>query len=68
MLGFTDEGFEVVMGLGIAYTKQIISSAERVGNNICLAWVITNLAVVITKKFYPSALTHIKLFLIKDVL
>ncbi|KAJ0433217.1 hypothetical protein HanIR_Chr17g0867781 [Helianthus annuus] len=68
MLGFTDESFEVVLGLGIANTKQITPSAECVGNNICLAWVITNLTVIIVKKFYPSALTHVKFFLIKDVL
>ncbi|KAJ0920007.1 hypothetical protein HanRHA438_Chr05g0236121 [Helianthus annuus] len=67
MLSFADKSFEVVLRLGIANTKHITPSAECVGNNICLAWVITNLTVVIVKKFYPSALTHVKFFLIKDV-
>ena len=68
MLGFADESFENVLGLGIANAEQITPSAERVGNNICFAWVITNLTVVIVEKFYLSALTHIKFFLIKDML
>ncbi|KAJ0853328.1 hypothetical protein HanRHA438_Chr14g0649941 [Helianthus annuus] len=68
MLGFADKGFEVMLGLGIANTEHVTPSAERAGNNICFAWVITNLTVVIIKKFYPSALTHIKFPLIKDVL
>ncbi|MFS7966225.1 hypothetical protein Hanom_Chr09g00771381 [Helianthus anomalus] len=68
MLGFADEGFEIMLGLGIANTEQITPSAERVSNNICFAWVITNLTVVIVEEFYPSALTHIKFPLIKDVL
>ena len=66
MLGFADESFEIVLGLGITNTEQITPSAEHVGNDICLAWVITNLTVVIVKKFYPSALMHVKFFLIKD--
>ena len=68
MLGFADESFEIVLGLGIANAEQITPSAESVGNDICFAWVITNLTVVIVEKFYPSALTHIKFFLIKDML
>ncbi|MFS7963838.1 hypothetical protein Hanom_Chr08g00743011 [Helianthus anomalus] len=54
-------------GLGIANTEQINPPAERVGNNICFAWVIMNLTVVIIEEFYLSALTHIKFPLIKDV-
>ncbi|MFS8005109.1 hypothetical protein Hanom_Chr13g01233591 [Helianthus anomalus] len=68
MLSFTDEGFEIMLGLGIANTEQITPSAERVGDNICFAWVITNLTVVIVEEFYPSALMHIKFPPIKDVL
>ena len=68
MLGFADESFEIVLGLGIANAEQITPSAKCVGYNICLARVITNLTVVIVKKFYPSALTHVKFLLIKDVL
>ncbi|MFS7921996.1 hypothetical protein Hanom_Chr03g00243451 [Helianthus anomalus] len=68
MLGFVDKGFEVMLGLSIVNTKHITPSTERVGNNICFAWVITNLTVVIVEEFYPSALTHIKFTLIKDVL
>ena len=68
MLGFVDEGFEIMLGLGITNAEQITPSAERVGNDICLAWVITNLAVIIVEEFYPLALTHIEFSLIKDVL
>ncbi|MFS7956305.1 hypothetical protein Hanom_Chr07g00653071 [Helianthus anomalus] len=68
MLGFADEGSEIVLSLGIANAEQIPPSTERVGNNICLSWMITNLTVVIVKKFYPSALTHVMFSLIKDVL
>ncbi|KAJ0852747.1 hypothetical protein HanRHA438_Chr14g0643231 [Helianthus annuus] len=68
MLGFVDESFEIVLGLSIANAEQITPSAERVGNNSCFAWVITNLTVVIVEKLYPSALTHIKFLLIKDML
>ncbi|MFS7923219.1 hypothetical protein Hanom_Chr03g00258111 [Helianthus anomalus] len=68
MLSFADEGFEIMPGLDIANTVHITPSAERVGNNICFAWVITNLTVVIVEVFYPSALTHIKFPLIEDVL
>ncbi|MFS7976321.1 hypothetical protein Hanom_Chr10g00891131 [Helianthus anomalus] len=68
MLSFVDEGFEVMLGLSIANTEHITPSAERVGNNICFAWVITNLTIVIVEEFYPSALTHIKFPLIEDVL
>uniref|UniRef100_A0A251SE45 Uncharacterized protein n=1 Tax=Helianthus annuus TaxID=4232 RepID=A0A251SE45_HELAN len=68
MLSFADEGFEVMLGLNIANTEHITPSAECVGNNIGFAWVITNLTVVIIEEFYPSALTHIKFPLIKDVL
>ncbi|MFS7966595.1 hypothetical protein Hanom_Chr09g00775541 [Helianthus anomalus] len=68
MLGFANKGFEVMLGLGIANTEHITPSAECVGNNICFAWVITNLTVVIVEQFYPSALTHIKFPLIEDVL
>ncbi|MFS7903492.1 hypothetical protein Hanom_Chr01g00024691 [Helianthus anomalus] len=53
MLGFADKGFEVMLGLSIANTEYITPPAERVGNNICFAWVVTNLAVVIVEKFYP---------------
>ena len=66
MLSFSDEGFEVVLGLDVSSTEHVTLSAERVSNHIRLAWVITNLTVVIVEKFYPSALTHIKFFLIKD--
>ncbi|MFS7977457.1 hypothetical protein Hanom_Chr10g00904191 [Helianthus anomalus] len=68
MLSFADEGFEIVLGLGIVNTEHITPPAERVGNNICFAWVITNLTVVIIEEFYPSALAHVKFPLIKDVL
>ncbi|MFS7936241.1 hypothetical protein Hanom_Chr05g00413211 [Helianthus anomalus] len=68
MLSFADKGFEIMLGLSIVNTEQITPSAKRVGNNICFAWVITNLTVVIVEEFYPSALTHIKFPLIKDVL
>ena len=68
MLSFTNKGLEVVLGLDVSGTEHVTLSAERVGNHIRLAWVITNLTVVIVEKFYPSALTHIKLSLIKDVL
>ncbi|MFS7955756.1 hypothetical protein Hanom_Chr07g00646331 [Helianthus anomalus] len=68
ILSFADEGFEIVLGLGITNAEQITPSAERIGNNICFSWVITNLTIVIVEKFYPSVLTHVKFFLIKDVL
>ncbi|KAF5761756.1 hypothetical protein HanXRQr2_Chr16g0768761 [Helianthus annuus] len=68
MLSFSDEGFEVVPCLDVSSTEHVTLSAESVSNHIRLAWVITNLTVVIIEKFYPSALTHIKLSLIKDVL
>ncbi|MFS7944945.1 hypothetical protein Hanom_Chr06g00518141 [Helianthus anomalus] len=68
MLSFADKGFEIMLGLSIANAEQITLSAECVGNNICFAWVITNLTVVIVEEFYPSALTHIKFPLIEDVL
>ncbi|KAJ0727045.1 hypothetical protein HanPI659440_Chr12g0477431 [Helianthus annuus] len=68
MLSFANKGFEVVLGLDIPSTEHVTLSAERVSNHIRLAWVITNLTVVIIEKFYPSALTLIKLSLIKDVL
>ncbi|MFS7981620.1 hypothetical protein Hanom_Chr10g00953131 [Helianthus anomalus] len=57
-----------MLGLDISDTEHITISAERVGNHIRLAWVITDLAVVIVEEFYPSALTHIKFPLIEDML
>ena len=63
MLGFANEGFEIVLGLGIADAEQITPPTKSVGNDICFAWVITNLTVVIVEKFYPSVLTHIKFLL-----
>ena len=68
MLGFADESFEIVLGLDVSSTEHVTLSAESVSNHIRLAWMVTNLTVVIIEKFYPSALTHIKLSLIKDVL
>ena len=68
MLGFTDEGFEIVLGFSITNAEQITPFAESVGKDICFAWVITNLTIVIVKKFYPSVLTHVKFLLTKDVL
>ncbi|KAJ0521919.1 hypothetical protein HanIR_Chr10g0476551 [Helianthus annuus] len=68
MLGFANESFEMMLGWDIRDAMQIASSAESVGNDICFAWVIMNLTVVIVEKFYPSALTHIKFFLVEYVL
>ena len=68
MLSFADKGLEVVLGLDVSDTEHVTLSAERVGNHIRLAWVITNLTVVIVEEFYPSALTHIKFPLIEDML
>ncbi|KAJ0508802.1 hypothetical protein HanIR_Chr11g0521401 [Helianthus annuus] len=68
MLSFANKGFEVMLGLNVSDTEHITLSAERVGNHIRLAWVITNLTVVIVEEFYPLALTHIKFPLIKDML
>ncbi|KAJ0865605.1 hypothetical protein HanRHA438_Chr12g0542281 [Helianthus annuus] len=68
MLDFADESFEIMLGLNVSDTEHITLSAERVSNHICLAWVITNLTVVIVEEFYPSALTHIKFLLIEDML
>ncbi|KAJ0790387.1 hypothetical protein HanPI659440_Chr05g0214861 [Helianthus annuus] len=68
MLGFADEGFEIMLGLNVSDTEHITLSTECVGNHIRLAWVITNLTVVIVEEFYPSALTHIKFPLIEDML
>ena len=68
MLGFADEGFEIMLGLGIANTEQITPSAECVGKDVCFPWVIMNLTVVIIEKFYPPALTHIEFSLVKDML
>ncbi|KAJ0521207.1 hypothetical protein HanIR_Chr10g0468221 [Helianthus annuus] len=52
MLSFSDEGFEVVLGLDVSGTEHVTLSAERVSNHIRLTWVITNLTVVIIEKFY----------------
>ncbi|MFS7912358.1 hypothetical protein Hanom_Chr02g00129111 [Helianthus anomalus] len=68
MLSFTDESFEIILRLDVPNTYHIILPAERVSNYIRLAWVITNLTVVIVEEFYPSALTHIEFSLIKDML
>ncbi|KAJ0854565.1 hypothetical protein HanRHA438_Chr14g0663971 [Helianthus annuus] len=68
MLSFADEGFEVMLGLNVSDTEHVTLSAECVGNNIRLAWVIMNLTIVIVEEFYPSALTHIKFPLIEDML
>ena len=68
VLCFADESFEVILSLDVSNTYHVILSAEGVCNYIRLAWVITDLTVVIVEKFYPSALTHIEFSLVKDML
>ncbi|KAJ0918261.1 hypothetical protein HanRHA438_Chr05g0215731 [Helianthus annuus] len=68
VLCFADESFEVILSLDVSNTYHVILSAEGVCNYIRLAWVITDLTVVIVEKFYPSALTHIEFPLVKDML
>ncbi|KAJ0857551.1 hypothetical protein HanRHA438_Chr13g0591501 [Helianthus annuus] len=68
MLSVADKSLEMVLGVNITNAMQIASSAESVSNDICFARMITNLTVVIIKKFNPSALAHIQFLLTQDVL
>ncbi|KAF5808403.1 hypothetical protein HanXRQr2_Chr04g0144971 [Helianthus annuus] len=43
-------------------------TTKGVGYYIRLAWMIANFAVVVVKQFHPTSLSHVQLFLVKDML